>query len=78
MSLLIIQNLHLLFIILMVAEYINNYNDMINLYESPKIDILQVLVEKGFVGSGSSSNGIEGGLGGSEGMDGGGDINVGW
>lgn len=51
-------------------------------YESPKIEIQEVLVEKGFAGSygpgGSISNGIEGGLGGSEGMSGGGDINVGW
>ena len=52
-------------------------------YESPTIEILQILVEKGFAGSyspggGSSSSSIEGGLGGSEGMGGGGDINVGW
>ena len=52
-------------------------------YESPIIEIQEVLVEKGFAGSyspggGSSSSGIEGGLGGSEGMGGGGDINVGW
>ena len=50
-----------------------------NQYESPTIEILQVLVEKGFAGSGGlSSNNLEGGLGGSEGMGGGGDINVGW
>ena len=53
-----------------------------NQYESPIIKIQEVLVEKGFAGSyspgGSISNGIEGGLGGSEGMGGGGDINVGW
>ena len=56
-----------------------------NNYYSPTIEILQVLVEKGFAGSGgyspgggSSSSGIEGGLGGSEGMGGGGDTNVGW
>ena len=56
-----------------------------NQYESPIIEIQEVLVEKGFLGSGgyspgggSSSSGIEGGLGGSEGMGGGGDINVGW
>ena len=56
-----------------------------NNYYSPTIEILQILVEKGFAGSGgynpgggSSSSGIEGGLGGSEGMGGGGDINVGW
>ena len=52
-------------------------------YESPTIEILEVSVEQGFAGSygsggGSSSSGIEGGLGGSEGMSGGGDINVGW
>lgn len=53
-------------------------------YESPTIEIQEILVEKGFAGSyspgggGSSSSGIEGGLGGSEGMGGGGDINVGW
>lgn len=55
-------------------------------YESPTIEIQEVLVEKGFLGSGgyspggggSTSSGIEGGLGGSEGMGGGGDINVGW
>ena len=50
-------------------------------YESPIIEILEISVEQGFAGSyspggGSSSNGIEGG--GSEGMSGGGDINVGW
>lgn len=56
-----------------------------NQYKSPTIEIQEVLVEKGFYGSGgyspgggSSSSGIEGGLGGSEGMGGGGDINVGW
>ena len=50
-----------------------------NQYESPTIEILEIIVEKGFAGSGASSNNdIEGGLGGSEGMDGGGDINVGW
>ena len=56
---------------------------MIN-YQSPTIEILEVLVDKGFAGSyspdggGSSSSSIDGGLGGSEGMGGGGDINVGW
>lgn len=50
-----------------------------NQYESPTIEILQVLVEKGFAGSDAySSSGIDGGLGGSEGMGGSGDINVGW
>ncbi len=49
-----------------------------NQYESPTIEIQKALVEKGFAGSDSSSSGIEGGLGGSEGMGGGGDINVGW
>ena len=54
-----------------------------NQYESPIIEVLQILVEKGFAGSyspggGSSSSGIDGGLGGSEGMGGGGDINIGW
>ena len=56
-----------------------------NQYESPTIEIQLILVEKGFYGSGgyspggggSSSSGIEGGLGGSESM-GGGDINIGW
>ena len=54
-------------------------------YQSPIIEIQEILVEKGFYGSGgyspgggSSSSSIEGGLGGSEGMGGGGDINVGW
>ena len=54
-------------------------------YNSPIIEIQEVLVEKGFYGSGgyssgggSSSSGLEGGLGGSEGMGGGGDINIGW
>lgn len=47
-------------------------------YQSPTIEIQEVLVEKGFAGSGSTSSGIEGGLGASEGMGGGGDINVGW
>ena len=50
-----------------------------NQYQSPTIEIQEVLVEKGFAASGgSSSSGIDGGLGGSEGMGGGGDINVGW
>ena len=49
-----------------------------NQYESPIIEIIEILVEKGFEGSNLSSSGIEGGLGGSEGMGGGGDINVGW
>ena len=46
--------------------------------ESPTIEILEVSVEQGFAGTGSSSSGIEVGLGGSENMGGGGDINVGW
>ena len=45
------------------------------LYESPTIIVLEVFVEKGFA---SSSSDIEGGLGGSEGMGGNGDINIGW
>lgn len=50
-----------------------------NQYESPTIEILQITVEKGFAESdASSSSGINGGLGDSEGMGGGGDINVGW
>lgn len=50
-----------------------------NQYESPTIEILEIIVEKGFAGSAPSSNsGIDGGLGSSEGMGGGGDINVGW
>jgi len=50
-----------------------------NQYQSPTIEIQEILVEKGFAGSGASLNSdIEGGLGGSEGMGGGGDINVGW
>lgn len=52
-------------------------------YQSPIIEIQEIHVEKGFAGSdspgGDSSNSeIEGGLGGSEEMGGGGDINVGW
>lgn len=48
-------------------------------YEYPIIEILEVLVEKGFAGSGGSSNdSVNGGLGGSESMGGGGDINIGW
>ena len=46
-----------------------------NFYESPTIEIQEVLVERGFA---SSSSDIEGGLGGSEGMGGNGDINIGW
>lgn len=49
-----------------------------NQYESPTIEILEIQVEKGFAGSNPSSSGIDGGLGGSEGMDGGGNVNVGW
>ena len=55
-----------------------------NQYKSPTIEIQEILVEKGCAGSyspgggGSSSSGIEGGVGGSEGRGGGGDINVGW
>lgn len=54
-----------------------------NQYESPIIEIQEILVEKGFAGSyspggGSSNSEIEGGLGDSEGMGSGGDINVGW
>ena len=63
----------------------NQSKNNMNQYESPTIEIQEILVEKGFLGSGgyspgggSSSSGIEGGLGGSEGMGGGGDINVGW
>ena len=41
-------------------------------YESPQMEIIEVLVEHGFTSS------INGGLGDSEGMDGDGDINVGW
>lgn len=44
------------------------------IYQSPKIEIIEISVEQGF----ASSGGIEGGLGGSENMGGGGDINVGW
>ena len=73
----------------MVFQIIGKYKTMgnnMNQYQSPTIEIQEVLVEKGFYGSGgyspggggSSSSGIEGGLGGSEGMGGGGDINVGW
>lgn len=50
-------------------------NNNMNQYQSPTIEIQKVLVEKGFA---SSNIDIEGGLGGSEGMGGGGDINVGW
>ena len=48
---------------------------MNNDYHPPTITVLEVFVEKGFA---TSSCGIEGGLGGSKGMGGGGDINVGW
>ena len=68
---------------LMPVKFMQNNN--MNQYQSPTIEIQEVLVEKGFAGSGgyspgggSSSSGIVGGLGGSEGMGGGGDINVGW
>ena len=51
-------------------------------YLSPKIEILKVIVEQGFIGSSnypdSSNSGISGGIGGSENMGGDGDINVGW
>ena len=56
-------------------DNINKRLNNMNQYESPTIMVLEVLVEKGFA---SSSSDIEGGLGGSEGMGGGGDINVGW
>ena len=49
------------------------------LYQSPTIEILEIYVEKGFAGSSATtSSGLEGGLGGSEGMDGGGDIIICW
>lgn len=47
-------------------------------YESPIIEIIEVLVDKGFANSYPQGGEIEGGLGGSEGMSGGGGINVGW
>lgn len=54
-------------------------NNNMNQYESPTIEIQEILVEKGFLGSGGpTSKDINGGLGSSEGMGGGGDINVGW
>ena len=63
------------------TKRINNMNQ----YQSPTIEIQEILVEKGFYGSGgyspgggSLSSGIDGGLGGSEGMGGNGDINIGW
>lgn len=45
-----------------------------NYYQSPIIEIVEVLVEKGFFGSDS----IEGGLGNSDEMEGGGNVNIGW
>lgn len=53
-------------------------NNMTN-YQSPAIELQEVLVEKGFAGSaGSSGSSIEGGLGGSENMGGSGDVGIDW
>lgn len=41
-------------------------------YQSSSIEIIEAVVELGFTGS------INGGIGGSENMDGGGDVNVEW
>lgn len=49
-----------------------------NQYKSPTVEIQEILVEKGFAGSSSPDSNIEGGLGGSENIGGGGDVNVGW